>query len=212
MRKLLIATQNKGKQKEIRALLDDLPVEFLTPDQLNLASDIFEDGQTYKENATKKVNYYAQAAAEIMGVLTLADDSGLEVDVLNGQPGLHSARFSKKPGATDADRRAYLLDQLKNHPRPWTARFRCVVALHDPGSGLHFSEGICPGKIIPEERGDYGFGYDPIFLMENMDHTMAELSMDKKNRLSHRARAVHAIKPMLAELLKRQYPPQSSCR
>ena len=203
MRKLLIATQNKGKQKEIRALLGGLTVEFITPDQINLEPDILEDGETYKENATKKATTYAMAAAEITGMLTLADDSGLEVDVLDGQPGLHSARFSKKPGATDADRRAFLLDKIINYPRPWTARFRCVVVLHDPGSGLHFSEGICSGKIIPEERGDNGFGYDPIFLMEDLNRTMAELTIDEKNRLSHRARAVHAIKPILAEILKR---------
>jgi XTP/dITP diphosphohydrolase len=202
MRKILIATQNKGKQKEISALLVGTPVEIITPDQLKLETDVLEDGKTYKENATKKVISNANAAAYISDLLTLADDSGLEVDVLNGQPGLHSARFSQVPGATDADRRAYLLDKIKNHPKPWTARFRCVVALHDPETGLHFSEGVCPGKIIPEERGDNGFGYDPIFLLEGMDRTMAELTMDEKNRLSHRARAVHAIKPILEEILK----------
>lgn len=203
MQKILIATQNKGKQKEIRALLEGTSIEMLTPEQLNLESDVLEDGKTYKENATKKVISYANAAAYNTDLLTLADDSGLEVDVLDGQPGIHSARFSQVPGATDADRRAYLLDKIKKHPKPWTARFRCVVALHDPETGLHFSEGICPGKIIPEERGDNGFGYDPLFLIEGMDRTMAELTMDEKNRLSHRARAVHTIKPILEEILKR---------
>lgn len=204
MRKLLLATHNKGKRQEIEALLEGMSIEFITPDQLNLGIDVEEDGQTYKENVTKKVLTYAKVAAKVAGLLTLADDSGLEVDVLDGQPGLHSARFSKKPDATDADRRAYLLDQLAHHSRPWTARFRCVVALHDPESGLYYSEGTCPGVIMPEERGDYGFGYDPIFLIESLDRTMAELTMDEKNKLSHRARAILAIKPKLTDLLNRQ--------
>jgi len=200
---VFIATNNEGKQEEIRGLLGDLSIRFKTPNQINSRIEVKEDGKTYQENAQKKVLAYAKAVKTGADMLTLADDSGLEVDVLNGQPGLHSARFAKKPGASDADRRNYLLDRLRHHPRPWTARFRCVVALHDPNSGLHFSEGVCLGEVIPDERGDNGFGYDPIFLVEGLGRTMAELRMDEKNRLSHRARAIQAIKPILAEIIKR---------
>jgi XTP/dITP diphosphohydrolase len=110
---------------------------------------------------------------------------------------LHSARFSPKPGATDADRRALLLEQLADKPRPWTARFRCVVALAQPGKDTRYFEGVCEGVIIPQERGNNGFGYDPIFWLPELGKSMAELGMDEKNRLSHRARAVLAARPLL---------------
>ena len=197
MYQLLIATHNRGKLEELRALLADVPCDLVAPYQLGLELTVSEDGRTYKENATKKALAFARAA----GLLTLADDSGLEVDALNGQPGLHSARFSPKPNATDADRRYYLLQKLKSHPQPWLAQFRCVVAIHDPKRGLYFSEGICPGKIISEERGENGFGYDPIFQIEGLEHTMAELFTGEKNQLSHRALAILAIKPSLLKIL-----------
>jgi XTP/dITP diphosphohydrolase len=196
MRKLLIATMNQGKAKEIKALLSDLPIDLVTPDQLDLHLLFKEDGNTYTENATKKALAYAEAT----DLLTLADDSGLEVDALDGSPGLFSARFSPKPNATDADRRAFLLEKLNGLPRPWKARFRCVVALHDAKKGIFHSEGICQGEIVPEERGKKGFGYDPIFQVAGGRQTMAELSMEEKNKLSHRAIAVLEIKPTIVEL------------
>jgi XTP/dITP diphosphohydrolase len=196
MYKLLIATNNQGKLAEIQSLLSDLDIELVTPTQLSLEMDVVEDGQTYAENAVLKARAFQQAT----GLLTLADDSGLEVRALDGAPGLHSARYSPKPGATDADRRAYLLEKLTGLPRPWNARFRCVIALAAPGGALRFSEGICPGEIIPVERGNNGFGYDPIFLLPELGKTMAELSMQEKNHLSHRARAVIATRPLLAEI------------
>jgi XTP/dITP diphosphohydrolase len=124
------------------------------------------------------------------------------VETLGGKPGLHSARFSGKPGATDADRRAYLLDKLKGHPRPWPAAFRSTVVIATPDGQIFTLDGECRGEIIPEERGSNGFGYDPIFLVEGLGRTMAELSMEEKNRLSHRARAILAAKPVLLDLLK----------
>ena len=139
----------------------------------------------------------ARAFALASGLMTLADDSGLEVDVLNGLPGIRSARFSPLPNATDADRRTYLLNMLKIHPRPWQAHFHCTVAIATPLGALYYSQGNCPGEIIPDERGNNGFGYDPIFLLPEMGLTMAELTMDQKNRLSHRARAVKAALPIL---------------
>jgi XTP/dITP diphosphohydrolase len=187
---------NQGKAKEIKALLRDLPIDLVTPEQLDLQVLLKEDGSTYTENATKKALVYAEAS----DLLTLADDSGLEVDALDGSPGLFSARFSPKPNATDADRRAFLLEKLYGLPRPWKARFRCVVALYDPRKGIFHSEGTCQGEIVPEERGTKGFGYDPIFQVDGLQRTMAELSMEEKNKLSHRALAVLAIKPMMVEL------------
>lgn len=199
MLKLLAATHNKGKLLEIKALLADLPIEVLSPAQINLDLVVQEDGKTYKENATKKALAFSKAT----DLLTLADDSGLEVDVINGQPGLYSARFANNTNATDADRRAYLLEKLKHHPKPWLAKFRCVVALHDPESGLYHSEGVCRGSIISEERGHRGFGYDPIFLVEGTRRTMAELTLEEKNLLSHRARAVIGIKPTIEGMTTR---------
>ena len=201
MRKILVASQNKGKLHEINALLTGIPVTILSPDQLGLDLQVREDGHTYRENATKKALAYAEAGDPAENLLVLADDSGLEVAALGGQPGLHSARFSPKPGATDADRRAALLAHLESHPRPWVAQFRCVVALFDPQSGLQFSEGICPGEIIPSERGTHGFGYDPIFLVHPLNRTMAELTTPEKNRLSHRALAIQGLRPALLALL-----------
>lgn len=204
MGKLLLATNNPGKQREILALLKDLKLEFLTPADLKLQLHPSETGNTYHENAAIK----AQAFAQVSGLLTLADDSGLEVDALGGLPGLHSARFAPQPGATDADRRAALLERLSGLPRPWTARFRCIVALVAPPnlrSGteeeVRFVEGVCEGEIIPAERGTGGFGYDPIFQLAGRQQTMAELSMEEKNQLSHRARAVLAARPIIIEML-----------
>jgi XTP/dITP diphosphohydrolase len=135
-------------------------------------------------------------------MLTLADDSGLEVDALGGLPGIRSARFAPQPGATDADRRAYLLAQLEDQPRPWSAHFHCTVALAMPSGGLRLAEGNCYGEVIPTERGDHGFGYDPIFLLPDLGRTMAELTTEEKNRFSHRARAVRAVLPLLTEMIR----------
>jgi XTP/dITP diphosphohydrolase len=197
MFKLLIATNNPGKMVEIRALLEQRELELLTPAQLGIELDVPEDGTTYAENALLKGRAYASAA----GLLTLADDSGLEVDALDGQPGLHSARYVDRPGATDADRRRKLLERLNGKSRPWIARFRCWVALVDPEGQEQLAEGACEGEIIPEERGNNGFGYDPIFLVTELGKTMAELDMAEKNQLSHRARAVRAALPLLAKYL-----------
>lgn len=195
--RLLIATENPGKVLEIEALLKELDVDLVTPRDLGLTLRVEEDGATYAENAAKKARLYAEAG----GLPALADDSGLEVDALGGAPGLYSARYSGRSGATDADRRAYLLANLRPHPRPWTARFRATVALTLPGGPGQLFEGICPGEIIPEERGTNGFGYDPIFLLPELGRTMAELAPEEKNRLSHRARAVLAARQALCAML-----------
>jgi len=196
MNKLLIATNNKGKVEELQDLLKDSGIEFVTPAQINLKLDVVEDGLTYQENAEKKALAFAQAS----GLVSLADDSGLEVEALDGAPGLYSARYSPKPGAKDKDRRDFLLKNLKDKPRPWMAHFHATIALATPAGEIEFAEGICPGEIIPEERGTGGFGYDPIFLLTELGRTMAELEMDEKNRLSHRARAVMNVMPILKKL------------
>ena len=195
---LLIATNNKGKIKELQGLLKDTGIELITPAQINLDLDVIEDGNTYAENATKKAVAFAQAS----GLISLADDSGLEVDALNGAPGLYSARYGSTDGRklSDAERRAILIQDLQHKPRPWTARFHATIAVAVPNGETHLVEGFCEGEIIPEERGTGGFGYDPIFLLSELGKTMAELSMEEKNRLSHRARAVMNAKPVLKML------------
>jgi XTP/dITP diphosphohydrolase len=195
MSKLLLATNNPGKVMEIMEITRDWGIEILTPAQIGLQLEVEEDGHTYAENAALKARAFARAAH----LLSMADDSGLEVDALDGKPGLYSARFSPLPHATDADRRAYLLEQLRGRPRPWTARFRCIIALAAPDGETRFAEGVCPGEIIPEERGHNGFGYDPIFLLSESGLTMAQLPMQEKNQLSHRARAVRAARGLLAK-------------
>jgi XTP/dITP diphosphohydrolase len=197
-RLLLIATNNQGKVKELQDLLKDTRVELVTPAQINLDLEVVEDGQTYAENATKKAIAFAQAS----GLISLADDSGLEVDTLNGAPGLYSARYGSTNGEklSDAGRRAFLIQNLETKPHPWTARFHSTIAIAAPGGETYLAEGFCEGEIIPEERGTSGFGYDPIFLLQELGKTMAELSMEEKNRLSHRARAVMNAKGMLERL------------
>jgi XTP/dITP diphosphohydrolase len=193
MVKILIATANRGKLHEIQALLADLPLTLLTPADLGLELEVAETGDSYAANAALKATTFTR----LSGLPTLADDSGLEVDALGGLPGVRSARFSPLPGANDADRRQYLLQRLGDRPRPWRAHFHCTVALADPAGELSFADGDCPGEIIPLERGDNGFGYDPLFLLPQLGRTMAELSMAEKNQLSHRALAVRAAIPLL---------------
>lgn len=201
MIQILIATGNPGKLREIAALLHGLPADLVLPRQLGIDLEVKETGQTYAENAALK----AAAFARRSGLITLADDSGLEVDALDGRPGVHSARFAPWSGATDADRRRLLLERLAGKPRPWTARFRCVVSIvvpHPDGrTGRYDTEGVCPGEIIPDERGSDGFGYDPIFMLPELGRTMAQLSMEEKNVVSHRARAILDARPRLLELL-----------
>ncbi|MEJ2302493.1 MAG: RdgB/HAM1 family non-canonical purine NTP pyrophosphatase [Anaerolineales bacterium] len=197
MSKLLLASQNAGKLREMKALLKNVPIDLITPVDLGLHLVVKEEGHTYAENAAHKALVYARHS----GLVALADDSGLEVDALDGAPGLYSARYAPQRGATDADRRAYLLQQIEGSPRPWRARFRCTIAVATPSGEVHHTEGTCPGELIPEERGQGGFGYDPIFLIPEMGRTMAELTLEEKNRLSHRARAVQAAIPLLSKLI-----------
>ncbi len=197
MKKLLIATNNKGKVKEIQDLLKDISIELVTPNDAGIQLDVEEDGSTYAENAAKKALAFARAS----GLISLADNSGLEVDALDGAPGLYSNRYLSKPNATDKDRRAFLLKNLNDKTRPWTAAFHATIAIAIPNNpSVKFAAGECKGEIIPEERGTGGFGYDPIFFIPEINRTMAELSMEEKNHLSHRARAMINAKPILKDI------------
>ncbi len=195
MAKLLLASTNPGKLLEIQDLLPGF--ELLLPQALGLDLEVEETGHTYAENAGLKARAYCQ----VSGLPALADDSGLEVDCLDGAPGLHSARYAGRHDASDADRRALLLRNLDGCPQPWQAHFHCTVAVAIPGGQIFFADGDCPGEIIPEERGSNGFGYDPIFLLPELGLTMAELSRDQKNQLSHRARAVKAALPIIKKII-----------
>ena len=199
MARLLVATNNPGKVREFEELLAGLPVQIVFPAQVGLSLEVNESGETFEENAKIKALAYAQAS----GLLTLADDSGLEVDALGGAPGVRSARYAGS-AANDADRYRKLLAALANvPPGQRSARFRCVVAVAQPDGTLYTAEGTCEGEIGFAPRGKHGFGYDPVFIVQGREgQTMAELPSDVKNQISHRARALAAARSILAGLLE----------
>ena len=183
--RLLIATHNMGKLRELTELMGDIPYQLVSLGDLGIHHDVDETGSTFEENATLKAETYC----ELAGILTLADDSGLEVDALGGEPGVRSARYAG-PDATDAERVEFLLGKLSGtDPDTWSARFRCVIAISEPGRATSLHSGSCEGRIVPEPRGENGFGYDPVFEFPEIGLTMAELSAERKNRVSHRAEA-----------------------
>ncbi len=193
--RLLLGTHNAGKRREWRALLDGLDVEILLPADVGLMLDVKETGTTYTENARLKARTYA-AASEMP---TLADDSGLEVDALDGAPGIRSARYTL---GSDRVRYRALLEALKDvPPSERTARFRCIAALVLPNGREFTTEGVCEGVIASEPAGDGGFGYDPVFYVPSHERTMAEFPAETKNRISHRARAAQALRPILARVI-----------
>jgi XTP/dITP diphosphohydrolase len=200
---LVVATNNRAKIAELRELLRQLPVEVLgLSDVLPEPLSIAEDGATFRDNALKK----AISAAAVVRTLTLADDSGLEVDALGGRPGVRSARYAGER-ATDAENNAALLAALADVEQGQrTARFRCVLALVDPfapdGSEPIVTEAACEGSIAREPRGAAGFGYDPLFLVGGTDRTMAELTDAEKNTISHRGGAVRLMKVQISNILE----------
>lgn len=197
---LLVATRNSGKVAEYSEILGSLDVAWLSLDDVGIHFEVKESGKTFEENAVLKVKFYARDT----GLLTLADDSGLEVDALDGQPGVHTARFGG-PGLTPKQRYQRLLASLSSVP--WeqrTARFRCVVALARDQGLLGTATGVCEGMIALEPAGREGFGYDPIFFLPERNKTMAQLQPAEKHRISHRGRALISIAPLLrAELVSR---------
>ncbi len=196
MPKLLLATSNPGKIREYRLLLDGLGYEMTTLAEEGITKVVTESRNFYEQNARLKAVTYARLSR----LLTLADDSGLEVDVLNGEPGVKSARFAGK-AATDADRVTALLARLDGVP--WerrTARFRCLIAIATPAGQCQTCYGECPGIIALEPKGRNGFGYDPVFFLPEEGKTLAELSLKKKNLISHRARATQKARQILQQL------------
>ena len=198
---LVVASGNRGKLAEIRALLDGLPVEVLAMHDVLGPLSIVEDADTFAKNALKK----ARSVAGACQMLTLADDSGLEVDALGGRPGVRSARFARE-GATDAENNAALLSQLEDiDDASRSARFRCAIALVDPwgeeGAREVVVEGTCEGRIARKPSGAGGFGYDPLFIVAETSCTMAELTDEQKNRVSHRGKALAELRPTLAALV-----------
>jgi XTP/dITP diphosphohydrolase len=179
-RRLVIASGNTGKLREYRELLAGVAVELVAFD-----SEVDEVGETYAENARLK----AETAAARSGLPALGDDSGVEVEALDGFPGIRSARL----GPTQEERTAELLKRLGGMPRPWNARFVCLLALADPGRPTRLFEGECLGEIVPEWRGAAGFGYDPVFLVPGTGKTFGEMRPEEKRLYSHRARAVRAL-------------------
>jgi XTP/dITP diphosphohydrolase len=196
MVKLLLATNNQGKVREYRSLFQDLPYEVVTLAEQGITVEVEEAGNSLEENARLK----ATTLVAQSHMLTLADDSGLEVDALDGEPGPLSHRYAGE-GASDADRVNYLLSRLKDVP--WaerTARFHCVIALALPDGEVEYCHGECPGIITLEPCGEQGFGYDPIFYLPQLGKTMAELSLEEKNRISHRGQAARNAYQVLARL------------
>lgn len=196
MPKLLLATSNPGKIREYRLLLDGLGYLITTPPEEGIAEVIAESGSTYEQNARLKAVVYARSSR----LTTLADDSGLEVDALNGEPGIQSARFAGE-AATDTEKVSLLLTKLQGVP--WerrTACFKCVIAIVGPRGREEICRGECHGMIAFEPKGKNGFGYDPIFVLPETGKTMAELPAEIKNQISHRARASQKARQVLQQL------------
>jgi len=190
---LVVATRNKKKLREIRDLMVDLDFNVLSVEDFDGVPEIQEDGNTFQENAEKK----AVQTARIVRQLTLADDSGLEIDYLGGAPGIHSARFAGE-NATDEDRNRKILDLMKTVPREKRkARFQCAIAIANSDDGVEVVIGTCEGEIALKPRGDAGFGYDPIFIVPEYGKTYAELGQERKNQISHRAIALKKAKERL---------------
>ena len=196
MPKLLLATSNPGKIREYRLLLDGLGYLITTPPEEGIAEVIAESGSTYEQNDRLKAVVYARSSR----LTTLADDSGLEVDALNGEPGIQSARFAGE-AATDTEKVSLLLAKLQGVP--WerrTACFKCVIAIVGPRGREEICRGECHGMIAFEPKGKNGFGYDPIFVLPETGKTMAELPAEIKNQISHRARASQKARQVLQQL------------
>lgn len=185
---ILVATRNKGKVAEFKNILSAQEVNLLSLHDIAQIPEIVEDGNTFEENAVKK----SETVYKLTGQITVADDSGLEIDFLNGDPGVHSARFEGYTTPYDI-KNGKILSMMKDVPDDKrTARFICIIAYSDE-NGTKTFEGVCNGKIAYEQKGLYGFGYDPIFLPDGYDKTFGELGENVKNNISHRAKALKAF-------------------
>ncbi|MBI2848898.1 MAG: RdgB/HAM1 family non-canonical purine NTP pyrophosphatase [Chloroflexi bacterium] len=197
MARILLATHNLHKAKEYRSLLEGLPWPLTTLAEEGLSTQVEEKGSSYAENAVLKATTYAV----LSGLITLADDSGLEVEALHGEPGVLSARYAGEE-ASNEQRLGYLLSRLSHVP--WEQRrasFRCVIAIADAYGQVEICEGSCDGYITYEPKGEHGFGYDPVFYLPDLAATMAELPMSIKNSISHRARAAQKAGETLIRII-----------
>jgi XTP/dITP diphosphohydrolase len=193
MRNLLVATTNQHKLEEYRAIFSGLPFKLVSLQDIHVDLDVEETGSTFVENAKLKALTYAK----VTGLLTLADDSGLEIDALEGAPGVYSARFAGRKTAY-AERFRIILERLKGlRMEQRTARFRCAIALAEPSGLVRIVEGTVEGVIADSPRGENGFGYDPIFLVPELGKTFAELPPEQKNLISHRGRAAQMARVLL---------------
>jgi len=193
--KLLLATNNKAKLKEYTRLLQGIPYRIISLKDANINEYVEETGTSFKDNAVLKAKRYA----ELSGLITMADDSGLEVDALGGEPGVRSARYAGE-GASDKERIDFLLNKLVNVP--WEkrqAKFRCVIAIAYPNGKMQICQGQCRGVLTFKPLGHNGFGYDPIFYLPNLHRTMAELSFEEKNAISHRGKAAEKARRRLQQ-------------
>lgn len=214
---LLLCTASTNKLREIQPLLSSLLagettrgfLRIAVPRDLSINLSVDEDGTSYDENATRKAKAYHQAAIKRWRneeVIALADDSGLEIEALGGAPGVHTAHYGPPTlvgygsRTGDAVRRQYLLNQLRSHPKPWDARYRCTIAVVNGNGEPHVTEGECRGVITEQESGSNGFGFDPVFYLPEFGCTMADLSLGQKNQVSHRALAIRAALPYLRDI------------
>lgn len=195
VRKVLLATNNRGKLRNLQDLLRGLPIEVVSPDDLGIELDVPEDGTTYAANAREKALAFAAAS----GLPCIADDSGLEIAALGDWPGLHSVRFAG-PNTDLTERKQIIQDRMRGITRR-DARFVCAVALAQPGQVIAEADGILDGTIVEEERGSGGFGYDSLFCPNGQTRTLAEIPEAEKAEFTHRARAIQALRPLLAQKL-----------
>ena len=197
MEKIVFATTNDGKVKEIKEILKDYPIEVVSMKEMNISIDIEENGADFEENSLIK----ARALAKLTGIPALADDSGLEIDYLNGEPGIYSARYLGRD--TDYDyKNNYIIDKLSQAKgKERRARFVCVISLVLPDGREFVKRGVMEGLIGYEQRGGNGFGYDPIFYLPEYGRTSAELSPDEKNKISHRGKALRAMRELILDLV-----------
>lgn len=193
---LVLATKNRGKTREIRDMLKDFPVEIRDLNDFGPLPEVREDGKTFEENAYKKASFIAK----VIGLPALADDSGLEVEALGGDPGVHSARYSGE-GAGDVENNSKLLKAMEGKSNR-RARFSCVLSLAVPSGPALTYEGVCEGLILKEPRGENGFGYDPLFFHEPSGKTFAEMSIEEKSRVSHRGKALAELRSEFAKVTK----------
>ncbi|MEG6584164.1 XTP/dITP diphosphatase [Dendrosporobacter sp. 1207_IL3150] len=196
MKEVVIASKNSGKITEIAAALAHLPVKVVSLADFGEVAEAVEDGSTFAENALIKAKYYSN----FTGKACLADDSGLEVDALNGAPGVYSARYAGE-NASDSENNKKLLENLKDEDCR-TARFRCSLVFYDINGEVLSTDGVCEGVLLNEPRGNGGFGYDPLFLIPNLDKTLAEISINEKNAISHRGAALRSMAEKMAVYLK----------